>query len=248
MGFLALSNWARVFWRSLHVQAVWNYKCMQNVGFAWLMGAILRATGFQDAEKRAREYHAGFVNTNPFLSSSVAGAVARMEREVDSGKMERSSLESLKGAVANALASKGDRLFWAGLRPLAVIVSSAAALFGAGMWSVVVMIVIFTPGQLALRVAGAQPAFRHGSMWLAKEFGKKIETTGLLVGCVLAACFGALSALIIAKSHDQSAEVLTTVIIFGVAGVISARLVKETTFVCACLLAAAAAVWGVLSW
>jgi mannose/fructose/N-acetylgalactosamine-specific phosphotransferase system component IID len=211
------------------------------------MGSVYRAAGVDDGEERARKGHMGFVNTNPFLSTFVAGAVARMEADVSSGKMDRSSLESLKSAVANTLASKGDQLFWGTLRPLAVLVGSVATLAGQGMLGLIIMFAIYTPVQLGFRAAGAPLAMKHGSMWLAREFGKRIETAALLLGSVLALVFGAAAGYIIAEASSQATRVLGVALLFAVSGVLSAKLARETTLFCGCLLIAAGLVWRFLS-
>ena len=243
-----MKRWGRVFWRSLYLQAVWNYRSLQNIGFAWLMGSVLRACGHRDGEVRARKDHMGFFNTNPVLSTFVAGAVAKAERDLDEGTIERTSLESLKSAVATSLASKGDRLFWAGLKPLAVLTGSAAAVMGAGTISLALMLVMYAPLQLAVRMLGAPLAYRHGSMWLAREFGQRLETAALVLGCILAMVFGVFLGMVIAESTGRPHQMLGCVIAFGIAGAISGRRMRETAFVCGCLLLLAGVLWRLASW
>lgn len=101
----------RLFWRSFLIQAAWNYRGMQHLGLLW---AQLPALPEEPAQRRAallRAYE--FYNAHPYLCGCMLGAAARLEAE---GQGE--ALARLKRAAVSPLGAVGDRLFWAGLKPL----------------------------------------------------------------------------------------------------------------------------------
>ena len=100
-----------LFWRSLFVQAVWNYKGMQHIGLLWSMLPGLRRIKGNHREIMLRGVE--FYNAHPFLSGFLAGASLRMEHEQQGVLLSR-----LKRAAVAPLGATGDRLFWSHLKPL----------------------------------------------------------------------------------------------------------------------------------
>lgn len=90
----------RVAWRSMLLQASFNYERMQASG--WLYG-LLPALKKIHANKRdlarAMKGHMGFFNTHPFLVTFVIGIILAMERS----KQDVNSIQSTKIAVGAPL-------------------------------------------------------------------------------------------------------------------------------------------------
>jgi mannose/fructose/N-acetylgalactosamine-specific phosphotransferase system component IID len=101
----------KLFWRSFLIQAAWNYRGMQHLGLLWAQLPSLPADPALrgPALRRAGEFY----NAHPYLCGCVLGAAARLEPE---GQGE--ALARLKKAAIPPLGAVGDRLFWAGLKPL----------------------------------------------------------------------------------------------------------------------------------
>jgi len=100
-----------MLWRSLLIQAAWNYRGMQHLG---LLFAQLPALPAEPGARRAAMGRAfGFYNAHPYLCGYLLGAAARLE---PLGQGE--DLARLKKAAIPPLGAAGDRLFWAGLKPL----------------------------------------------------------------------------------------------------------------------------------
>ncbi len=86
----------RMAWRSLLLQASFNYERMQASG--WLYGLLpaLKKIHTNKADlSKAMQGHMGFFNTHPFLVTFVMGIVLAMERS----KQNINSIQSTKIAV-----------------------------------------------------------------------------------------------------------------------------------------------------
>ena len=66
---------ARVFWRCLFLQAAWNRRGMQNLGFAYAIDPALRAL-YPEPEKRreALRRHPCFFNCHPYTVAAMIGS------------------------------------------------------------------------------------------------------------------------------------------------------------------------------
>jgi len=109
----------RLFWRSLLVQAAWNYRGMQHLGLLWAQLPAMPED--PQARKEAMARAAEFYNAHPYLCGYLLGAAAKLE---PTGGGE--ALSRLKKAALSPLGAVGDRLFWAGLRPMAGAVGMLA--------------------------------------------------------------------------------------------------------------------------
>ena len=84
-----ISNGAllRMFWRSLFLQASWNPRGMQNLGFAYAMGPALDEL-YPDPAARAKATarHLEFFNCQPYMAAAILGGAARVEERVAAGR------------------------------------------------------------------------------------------------------------------------------------------------------------------
>lgn len=128
----------RMFFRSLLMQAGWNYERFQNLGFAYCLQPALEKF-YPDPEKRkaALLRHLAIVNTQPYMASFVVGNVAAMEERAAAAPDQEAALKSMPGvkqALATSFASIGDRIFWGRLKPmtvqLCVLLWAAGGFFG----------------------------------------------------------------------------------------------------------------------
>lgn len=119
-----------MLWRSLFIQAIWNFERLQNIGFAFGLLPLLKAL-YPDREKRkeALVRHIGFFNTHPYMVNIIFGLVATMEEDKVSGKpVTDDEIVVLKHNMAGPLAAIGDTFFWATWRPFAAIISVSLVL------------------------------------------------------------------------------------------------------------------------
>jgi PTS system mannose-specific IID component len=153
--------------RSFAIQGSWNFETLVGYGFAYALLPVLRVVYRDRPEELARVVarHSRLFNTHPYLSPIALGAVARLEVE---GK-PADTIDRFKAAVRGALGGLGDRLVWAGWRPVCILTAIGALLAGAPWWTTVVgFLVVYNIGHIGLRAW----AFRVG--W---ERGTGIATT-----------------------------------------------------------------------
>ncbi len=167
---------ARVFWRSLFLQASWNPRGMQNVGFAYAIAPALTDLYPDPAERaRAAARHLEFFNCHPYMAAAILGGAVRLEERVANGEATPQSVSAFKSALGPPFAALGDGFFWLALRPTAALAAAATEPF-LGMGCVLVFLALynsvhlltriwlFTTGYLALRQRNAAPqSLRRGA-------------------------------------------------------------------------------------
>jgi mannose/fructose/N-acetylgalactosamine-specific phosphotransferase system component IID len=184
---------ASIFLRCLFVQASWNFERLQNIGFASMVHPFLARRYGSSAKEldRAVGRHLDFFNTHPFFAGLVAAAVAGEE----GGERDRGSfLRDLKHSLMGTLGSLGDSLFWATLRPLAVLAALLPALFGIP-WAPVVVLVLFGLPSLAFRWWAIGEGLREGCGVIRSiqrlEIPAKVELLTPAVAVLAGLCAGA---------------------------------------------------------
>ena len=149
----------RVAWRSMLLQASFNYERMQASG--WLYGLLPALKKIHTNKRdlaRAMKGHMGFFNTHPFLVTFVIGIILAMERS----KQDVNSIQSTKIAVGAPLGGIGDAMFWLTLLPICGGIGASLALQGS-ILGAVVFIVLFNVVHLGLRFGLAHYAYRHAA-------------------------------------------------------------------------------------
>jgi PTS system mannose-specific IID component len=150
VGALTRSERAGIFWRSLFLQAAWNPRGMQNVGFCFAMLSVFGRCGSGKEARRAfLTRHLGFFNTNPTLASYVLGAAAAGEV----AGADESAVVSLKKGLSSPLGMAGDALLWGALRPLAATLAVLLALRGIE-WAPLALVGVYGVPHLVLKVRG----------------------------------------------------------------------------------------------
>ena len=166
-----------MFTRLLAIQGAWNYETLLGNGIGFCIEPALRRLpgGVESPEYRsalARESR--YFNAHPYLASVAVGALARAE--LDGEPPER--IERFRTALAGPLGSVGDRLIWAGWLPFCSLLS--LALFGLEASTVTVLVVfliMYNAGHLALRVWGLNTGWNHG-LRVATALGNPVLRRG----------------------------------------------------------------------
>ncbi len=232
----------RLFVRSFLLQAVWNPRGMQDVGFFFAVAPLART--MDEEERRAfLKRHMAFFNTNPVLAPYVIGAVARAEMEGRGAE----EAEEIKQALGGVLGMAGDALMWGGLRPAAGLIAAAVALYGlqTGAWGVwtapVVMLVVYNVPHIFLRARGVVRGLAVGPEAASEVLGRKFRRA--VIATRWAGAFAAGFVLALAAFGSERAGVPSMVVMgaFLVLGAVAARLKIPTTVV-----AAAGAVGGII--
>jgi mannose/fructose/N-acetylgalactosamine-specific phosphotransferase system component IID len=188
---------ARVLIRSLSVQGSWNYRSLIGTGFAYALMPVLRSI-YRDrpAELQAAvRRHAELFNSHPYLAPLALGAVATMENDERPDVVAR-----FKAAVRGSLGTLGDRLVWAGWRPVCALLALLLVALGADWWvAVVAFLVVYNAGHFWLRWWSFRFGLAHGKH-VGEELRRipvqKVQRTLDFAGAMLV---GALLPLVIVR-------------------------------------------------
>lgn len=234
-GALRPGGWKwRLFVRSFLLQAVWNPRGMQDVGFFFAVSPLLHA---MDEEERQAflERHLEFFNTNPVLAPYVIGAVARAEL---SGQGRAESAE-IKKALSGVIGMAGDALMWGGIRPAAGLIAAAVALYGleTGAWGVwaapVVMLVLYNVPHIILKLRGVSRGMAVGPDAVTELLGPGFRRAVKTARCTAAFAAGLVLALAAAGSGGGGLPLAVTMGSFLVLGGVAARVGIPSTAVAA---------------
>jgi mannose/fructose/N-acetylgalactosamine-specific phosphotransferase system component IID len=207
---------------------------MQGLGFFFVLAPWLRKAAAGSSREALRR-HLGYFNTHPFFVSHIAGVVARLEEE---GK----SVEGVRARerMMGPLGALGDGIFWANVRPAAVLLAVAVSL--RWPWAAApVLLVAFNAIHLPERWHGIGAGYHRSDNpfeAVSTVRGKRISSfSGHLIlpacGFILgAAAFGSraplsvlaffgMAFLLFKRKHKTSTILLfllTAALLFGVAG------------------------------
>jgi PTS system mannose-specific IID component len=152
----------RVFWRCLFLQAAWNRRGMQNLGFAYAIDPALRAL-YPDPARReeALARHLRFFNCHPYMAAAILGGAIHHEEKVAAGEEPGAAPLDYKATLQGPLAAVGDGFFWTALRPFFGAVAAVGVLrFG---WpAVVAALVVYNLIHAALRAGLFRAGYLKG--------------------------------------------------------------------------------------
>lgn len=151
----------RVIFRSFIFQGSWNFKKMQNVGFAF---SILPALGKIYPDQKEREMavkrHLEFYNSHPYMASFVLGAVVRLEEKRSIGEdVQIEDILLFKKAMMGPMGALGDYFFWASWRPVLGVLAAALALMG-WVFAPVAFLVLYNIPHLYIKFFGFFQGYR----------------------------------------------------------------------------------------
>jgi len=159
------------FLRSFLIQGSWNYRTMIGHGFGFALLPVLRSLYEGRDLRQALERHTDHFNAHPYLAGVGLGAASRMEAEGE----DPEGIRRFKDVLRGPLGGLGDRLVWAGLLPVSMLVALVLAWLGAGPEVCVpVFLVLYNTGHLTLRAWGFRAGLREG-----RAIGRRLRDAGL---------------------------------------------------------------------
>jgi PTS system mannose-specific IID component len=188
---------ASVLVRSLSIQGSWNYRTLIGSGFAYALLPVLRHIyrDRPDELQAAVTRHTELFNSHPYLSPLALGAVSALE------DVERPEVVArFKSAVRGSLGTLGDRLVWAGWRPVCALFALLLVALGVAWWSALLaFLLIYNLGHVGLRWWSFRFGLRHG-----KHVGEELRKTPIqkaqsVLDFAGALLVGALLPLVIAR-------------------------------------------------
>ena len=157
-----------IFFRSFLIQAVWNFKSLLAAGFCYtLIPAAKRLTDNEEESSAFLKKHLCFFNAHPYFATYAIGAIIRLEKDLKEGIIkDEAQIERFKNAMLGALGALGDQLFWASVKPGAVLLGlTGAALFEDIKFqiiSILAALLVYNIPHLYIRAAGLMSGYTEG--------------------------------------------------------------------------------------
>jgi len=211
----------RTFFRSLFIQASWNPRGMQNLGFGSAMSPSLDdLQPGREARVAAALRHLELFNCHPYAAAAIVGGAVRLEEELAVGIGTPQDVSTFKASLAPPFAALGDGFFWLALRPAAALLAALAQPF-VGLLCVPLFLVVYDSIHLVVRgwlfAAGYQKG--AGILEILSRAHIPAATRGLkMVAAILAGALAARGILLASAPHRPGNGVLVAVVI--VAGVV----------------------------
>jgi PTS system mannose-specific IID component len=198
----------RVFWRCLFLQAAWNRRGMQNLGFAYAIEPALRSLYAEPARRsEALGRHLGFFNCHPYMAAAILGGAIHHEERVAAGEEPGSGPAQYKRTLQGPLAALGDGFFWTALRPCFGALAAVGALL-LGWPAIVVVLVAYNVVHLGIRVRLFRAGYERGDELVAEVARLELPVVAdrlRAAGALAAGVAGALVLLPAARSGGAPA-------------------------------------------
>ncbi|MEF9967654.1 MAG: PTS system mannose/fructose/sorbose family transporter subunit IID [Longicatena sp.] len=185
----------KMVWRSLNLQASFNYERMQAAGWLWGILPGLEAIHTNKEDLSASMGHnLEFFNTHPFLVTFVMGIVLSMEQQ----KADINSIRAVRVAAMGPLGGIGDALFWFTLVPITAGITANMAIGGSIVGPILYFIITFGV-QMGLRFWLMNWSYKLGTGAIetltknAREFTHAASMLGVFVVGALTCNYGATS-------------------------------------------------------
>lgn len=183
----------KMVWRSLFLQASFNYERMQAAG--WLYGMLPGLekihTDKEDLSK-SMKHNLEFFNTHPFLVTFVMGIILSLEQQ----KADTNTIRAVRVAAMGPLGGIGDAIFWFTLVPITAGITANMAI-GGSLAGPILFLLIFNVVQFIIRYWLMHWSYNLGSKAIdiltknAKEFTHSASMLGVFIVGALTSNYGA---------------------------------------------------------
>jgi fructoselysine and glucoselysine-specific PTS system IID component len=156
-----------LFFRSLVLEANFNFETWQNSGFAFAIIPVLKKLyTTKQSMAAALKRHLQFFNTSPYGSTLIIGIVAAMEEQNKRSEgFDEESINSVKLGLMGPLAGVFDSLFWGTLKVIAAGVGVSLAIKG-NILGPILFLLIFNVPHLILRYNLTFIGYKTGTRFL----------------------------------------------------------------------------------
>lgn len=170
----------RMGWRSVFLQASFNYERMQAAG--WLYSILPGLRHIHKNKKdlsKAMKDHLEFFNTHPFLVTFIMGIILAMEQK----KEDREAIRGIKIATMGPLGGIGDALFYLTLLPITAGIGASLAIEG-NFIGPFIFLISFNIIHFGVRFGLMNYGYKMGVKAIAKikEGTKQITRAASIVG------------------------------------------------------------------
>ena len=183
----------KMVWRSLNLQASFNYERMQAAGWLYCILPGLEKIHADDKEdlQTSMEHNLEFFNTHPFLVTFVMGIVLSLEQQ----KADINMIRSVRVAAMGPLGGIGDAIFWFTLVPITAGITANMAINGS-IAGPILFLLIFNLVQFGVRFFLMHWSYNLGSKAIeiltanAKEFTRAASMLGVFIVGALTSNYG----------------------------------------------------------
>ncbi len=175
----------RAWFRTLLIQASWNYDRLIGVGVGFATEPLIRSLpgGTQGDRYRAAMARAcSYFNAHPYLAGLAVGAIARAEHEGATGEQ----VERLRRALASPLGSIGDQLVWSALLPFATSVGLVFTAWVSPTVGIAAFLILYNAAHVWLRTWALAAGWR-GGIEVASQLKTPFVQWGMRAGRRIAA-------------------------------------------------------------
>ena len=185
----------KMVWRSLFLQASFNYERMQAGG--WLYGilpGLEKIHTDKDDLSKSMKHNLEFFNTHPFLVTFVMGIILSLEQQ----KTDTNTIRAVRVAAMGPLGGIGDAIFWLTLVPITAGITANMAIEGS-LAGPILFLLIFNAVQFGIRYGLMHWSYNLGSKAIdiltknAKEFTRSASMLGVFIVGALTSNYGATS-------------------------------------------------------
>lgn len=189
-------------WRSLNIQASWNYERQMNMGFLYGIAPTLDELypDENDPEqlahkKEAYEREMAFYNCTPQTSAFTLGLAASMEEQyaADRENFNPETINAVKTSLMGPLSGVGDSFFQGTVRLIAFGLGISLAQQGSILGPILAMVISIVPTVLVTWFAG-KLGYTMGSKYLTKLNGGMMDKLMYVCGIVGLMVIGAMVA------------------------------------------------------
>lgn len=158
-----------IFWRSMPMEASFNYERMMSLAFSYSMsGVIQKLYSDVNDQKAAMQRHLEFFNCTSATSPFIAGVAASMEeRKANDPSFDESSINAMKAGLMGPISGIGDSIFWGSLRIIASGIGISLAKQGSILGPILFLIVFNVPNVL-VRYFGTLWGYKAGATFIEK--------------------------------------------------------------------------------
>lgn len=196
----------KMVWRSLNLQASFNYERMQAAGWLYcILPGLMKIHGDNEEDlKTSMQHNLEFFNTHPFLVTFVMGIVLSLEQQ----KADINMIRSVRVAAMGPLGGIGDAIFWFTLVPITAGITANMAINGS-LAGPILFLLIFNAVQMLVRFGLMNWSYKLGSQAIeiltanAKEFTRAASMLGVFVVGALTSNYGGTTIALTIENGDS---------------------------------------------
>lgn len=166
----------RMFFRSLPMEASFNYERMMSMAYGYCMLPIIKKLyDTKEEQQVALKRHQEFFNCTSATTPFILGVSTAMEeKNASDPTFDTESINAMKVGLMGPLAGIGDAIFWGSLRIIAAGVGISFAMQGNPIGPLLFLLIYNIPNYL-VRYFGVMYGYKLGS-----KFIESIQASGLM--------------------------------------------------------------------